>query len=291
VTDKDLVKASNHENKVVVVRADGKDKVYDGTGNLADFVNANSIPIGGEYTQENAKRYASAKLPILKAFIPVDWAKNVLRTTYYQRRLQKLGEEFENKLLFALANKDTFLKDPSSYGLTDLASEFVVAIEDGAKKYVFPAAKAFNVENLRAFVNDFLGHKLSPFFKSEPVPEHQGPVTVVVGSTFDDIVLDDSKNVMIEFYAPWCGHCKTLAPIYEDLGKSFEDRKDVVIAKIDATANDFPRDKFEVQGFPTIYFKPAGAGSTVITYNGDRGLKDLEKFVKTHSTKSGKDEL
>ena len=42
---------------------------------------------------------------------------------------------------------------------------------------------------------------------------------VVVGETFDEIVNDPTKDVLIEFYAPWCGHCKNLEPIYRELGE------------------------------------------------------------------------
>ena len=57
--------------------------------------------------------------------------------------------------------------------------------------------------------------KLEKLVKSEEPPEdNSGPVTVVTGKTFADIVLG-GKDVLIEFYAPWCGHCKKLAPGYE----------------------------------------------------------------------------
>lgn len=42
---------------------------------------------------------------------------------------------------------------------------------------------------------------------------------VVVAENFDSIVNDDSKDVLIEFYAPWCGHCKNLEPKYKELGE------------------------------------------------------------------------
>ena len=42
---------------------------------------------------------------------------------------------------------------------------------------------------------------------------------VVVGKTFNEIVNDPTKDVLIEFYAPWCGHCKNLEPIYNELGE------------------------------------------------------------------------
>ena len=50
--------------------------------------------------------------------------------------------------------------------------------------------------------------------------------------------------------APWCGHCKKLAPIFDDLGKHFEDREDLVIAKMDSTTNEV--EGISIGGFPTL---------------------------------------
>jgi len=57
---------------------------------------------------------------------------------------------------------------------------------------------------------------LKVHLKSEEIPENNnGPVSIVVGKNFESIVMDSTKDVLIEFYAPWCGHCKTLAPIFD----------------------------------------------------------------------------
>ena len=65
--------------------------------------------------------------------------------------------------------------------------------------------------------------QVKPKIKSAPKPKkNKGPVTVVVGDTFNEIVMDTKKDVLIEFYAPWCGHCKKLEPVYKKLGKKFK---------------------------------------------------------------------
>ena len=56
--------------------------------------------------------------------------------------------------------------------------------------------------------------------------------------SFDDVVLDVSKHVLVEFYAPWCTYCQRLAPIYEKLGTTFKNEKDILIAKLDCDTFD-----------------------------------------------------
>ena len=80
------------------------------------------------------------------------------------------------------------------------------AIQDVAKNTKFPydQTKEITAKDIEDFVASYLDGTIQPSIKSEPIPEKQeGPVTVVVAHSYKDIVLDDKKDVLIEFYAPW----------------------------------------------------------------------------------------
>jgi len=101
----------------------------------------------------------------------------------------------------------------------------------------------------------------------------------LIPDNFDKVVLKSGKPTLVEFFAPWCGHCKTLAPIYEELAQSLESQKDKVqIAKVDADAEKALGKRFGVQGFPTLKFFD-GKSDKPIDYNGGRDLESLQNFI------------
>jgi len=101
----------------------------------------------------------------------------------------------------------------------------------------------------------------------------------LVPSNFDDVVLKSGKPALVEFFAPWCGHCKTLAPVYEELAAKFEYAKDkVTIAKVDADAEKDLGRRFGVQGFPTLKWFD-GKSATPEDYKSGRDLESLSKFI------------
>merc|ERR1711937_258922 len=157
----------------------------------------------------------------------------------------------------------------------------VINMEKNMAKFA-PEKSDLTADGVKAFVNGVLDGSIKRHLKSEEVPDNSGnAVKVVVGKNFNDLVLDPTKNVFVEFYAPWCGHCKSLAPVWEELGEKYKDHANIVIAKSDATANEF--EDVEVQGFPTLEFFPAGG--EMQDYNGGRTLEDFVKFLEPDAAK------
>ncbi|KAL0155034.1 hypothetical protein M9458_049297, partial [Cirrhinus mrigala] len=125
------------------------------------------------------------------------------------------------KLNFAVASKNSFSHDVSELGLDGSGELPLVGIRTAkGDKYVMKEEFSRDGKALEKFLQDYFDGNLKRYLKSEPIPENNdGPVKVIVAENFDSIVNDDSKDVLIEFYAPWCGHCKSLEPKYKELGE------------------------------------------------------------------------
>jgi len=209
----------------------------------------------------------------------LSWLVPIARDSYSKLSFAWVGQAFHSRL--------------QQFGASGQKIPTLVIL-DGSKFFPFDETLEFDSDNVAKHVSSFLDGGIKAHFKSEPIPEtNDEPVKVVVGNSFKDIVLDPTKDVLVEFYAPWCGHCKTLVPIYNELGEHFKDSTTVVIAKMDATANDNP--SVEISGFPTIYFFPAGDKSQPLSFEGDRTVEGFVSFIEEHTgadhTQKVKDEL
>jgi thioredoxin 2 len=78
---------------------------------------------------------------------------------------------------------------------------------------------------------------------------------VATDATFAALV-GGEKPVVVDFWAPWCGPCRTIAPVIEDLARS---RNDVVFAKLNVDDNPATASRFKVSGIPTLVFFRGGA--------------------------------
>jgi protein disulfide-isomerase A6 len=116
--------------------------------------------------------------------------------------------------------------------------------------------------------------------KSNIKPPPPLATLILDAHTFDDVALDDTKDVLVTFTAPWCGHCKSLKPIYEEVAKDFKSESNCIVANIDADAalNKEIAGRYGVASYPTIKFFPRG-GKEVESYEGGRSEEAFITFL------------
>ena len=212
--------------------------------------------------------------------------------------LQKVGSKFKGKLLTIVVPKSEREKRAYDYF--------------GAAKKDLPMVSMFNVEagGQARFKSVLLEETCMPYCKGvdydrktqsfadlsafvsanvkEPVAvvaekAMDGSVHVVTAGNFDALVMQSRKDVMLKFYAPWCGHCKQMAPGYEVLAAKFAGSSDVLIAKVDATIHKLET-PIEVKGFPTVLFFPGDDKQNPVKYGGGRDSVSLISFIEEHKT-------
>jgi len=250
------------------------------TESIASFISGHLLPLIVSFSQETAQKIFGGN--VKQHFIMFTDKENDAQVSEVKKQAQPVAEEMRGKYLFVTVDK-TDERVLEFFGVTaaDLPTARIVQLgESGMKKYRMTGP---NVETatIRESCEKHSAGTLPTDLKSEPVPENNdGDVKVLVGKNFNDIVKQPGKDVFIEFYAPWCGHCKTLAPKWEELGKWAKDKPNLVIAKMDATANDV--DIIQISGFPTLKLFKADSDE-IVDYDDPRELESMISFLEKNA--------
>ena len=203
----------------------------------------------------------------------------------FQKTFEEAAFAHKGKILFSYSGVTDGIQERLAEFVGVTAADLPTLrgmIPDGMKKFASSTAAAdLTVENIGKFADDMLSGAIKPHLKSAPVPENNdGPVTTLVGSQWEEIVKDTTKDVFVKYYAPWCGHCKALAPHWDNLGEAFKDHPNIVIAKFDATENE--ADGVDVHSYPTLIFYPRD-NKAGVNYDGGRELEPLKTWVEENA--------
>ena len=253
--------------------------VFDGKpGELKKWVYLHSLPPVVPFKQQYSKLLFSPEHGVTLQLIVFSSQKTL---DDKGEVLRAIAETFFGKLFVVSIPSEDFRLldffgiDPNSLPVLLLAD----FSKDPMTKYRFEGD--FTQDAIADFINRFFAGSLKVYLKSEDPVQQNGVVFRLVGKTFDEVAYDPEKNVFVKFYAPWCGHCKALAPVYEELANAYEDDQSVVIAEIDATRNEV--DGVNIRGFPTlIFYKAGGDGKESVVYEGKRTLEAMKEFVEKH---------
>ncbi|XP_054310541.2 protein disulfide-isomerase A2 isoform X1 [Pongo pygmaeus] len=247
-------------------------------GDLSRFLVTHSMRLVTEFnSQTSAKIFAARILNHLLLFVNQTLAA-------HRELLVGFGEaapHFRGQVLFVVVDVAADNEHVLQYfGLKAEAAPTLRLVNlETTKKYAPVDGGPVTTASITAFCHAVLNGQVKPYLLSQEVPPDwdQRPVKTLVGKNFEQVAFDETKNVFIKFYAPWCTHCKEMAPAWEALAEKYQDHEDVIIAELDATANEL--DAFAVHGFPTLKYFPAGPGRKVIEYKSTRDLETFSKFL------------
>jgi protein disulfide-isomerase A1 len=247
---------------------------------VVSFVAGHQLPLIVPFSQETAQKIfgGSVKQHLI---LFTDKSKEE-EHNQVKAQAQPVAEQLRGKYLFVTVDKaDDRVLDFFGITAADLPTARVVQLMDnGMKKFKMTGDKV-DTATLKDTCEKHSAGALTPDLKSEPVPDNNDvDVKTLVGKNFKDIVKQPGKDVFVEFYAPWCGHCKTLAPKWEELGKWAKNKPNLVIAKMDATANDV--EAVQVSGFPTLKLFKADSDE-IVDYDDARELESMIAFLEKNA--------
>ncbi|XP_047334973.1 protein disulfide-isomerase like 2-2-like [Impatiens glandulifera] len=136
----------------------------------------------------------------------------------------------------------------------------------------------FALKQVKTLVKERLDGKASGESKKKSEKKKSEPsASVELNSrNFDELVLKSKELWIVEFFAPWCGHCKSLAPEWKKAAKNLKGK--VKLGHVDCDAEKSLMSRFNVQGFPSILLFGADKGSPSL-YEGARTALAIEGFA------------
>ncbi|ESL05957.1 protein disulfide isomerase [Trypanosoma rangeli SC58] len=245
ITDPKILPEEKPES-IVVFRKGGEKEIYEGAmevKELNSFLGISFLPFAGEISPKTYMNYAGISFPVGWVLLKPSGEES----QELKPKLVDLGRKMRRQVVLLWADADQY-GVASSLGLPEDAKYPAFVIAQGEDHFVHPSAEPVTAESIEKFIVGFAEGKITKEIKSQPIPkvETVEGLTTIVAKTMDKH-LSSGKDILIEFFAPWCGHCKNLAPTYAKLAKELES-SDVVIAAMDATANhvDQPFLRFRV---------------------------------------------
>lgn len=252
------------------------------------FLKENELPLFGPLDGDTFDRYMEAAKGMVWSLFPGESGGITEVESKYRPMMTKVAKQFKGRYYITFTDTVKFKDAVDNMLSVDKFPAIAVQKKAGdKKKYIYDGE--MSEIKITQFIQDVDAGRAQPKLKSEPEPkQNTDPVKQIVGTNLRQEVFTQDKDVLLQVYAPWCGHCKKLDPEWIKLAKKIqkEELTDLLaVGKIDGTANDSPVETMDWTGFPTIYMVKAGQMEPVV-YEGERTAKGLWKYIKKHATKA-----
>jgi protein disulfide-isomerase A3 len=157
----------------------------------------------GHRTSSNNADFSKSTIVV---YYNVDYIRDPKGTNYVRNRILRVAKKLadENvRVRFAISNAQEFRQELIQHGIDDAKKDVKYVLARGSNDEKYRMTPEFTYDALEEFARQFVQGQLEPYLKSQPIPEQTGDVKIVVAKNFEEIVNDKTKDVLIEFYAPW----------------------------------------------------------------------------------------
>jgi len=174
---------------------------------LRKLIISNSLPLLMSFDEKSADFIFGKSVPGL--FLYRD--KNSEKSSEYESMMKSAANQLRGRIQFVISDikedLESRLAEYIGVSASDLPTVRIHDTRTDLRKFTMEGE--ITQENILNFVDNWENGKLKPTLKSEEIPQEQkDDVFILVGKSFDNVVMDSTKDVLVEFYAPWCGHCK-----------------------------------------------------------------------------------
>jgi len=250
---------------------------------LLQWIHSNKKPLWATLTYTNIYSVWQSSKVTFVAFLnnlEEHQSKTVLAA------FKSLAKEYapENDISFVVVDTGVYKDFAQSLGLSeeDLPT-FVIFDPFKRKEHYFPKDKTLNLKQSKRWLESYKNGKLDG--PSTGGPTEDDSVVQLTTENFDSIVLDQEKDVLVEFFAPWCGHCQALAPDYRKVSSLMRLLPSVVVASVDTQAHQALSEKYKIEGLPTLLFFPSNNKENPLPLE-DRAPISIVNFILDHQTSS-----
>jgi protein disulfide-isomerase A1 len=249
-------------------------------GEFGDFIDSYSSPLTQSWTEKTNDLVVNKKNPALFLFRSTD-SYNFI---HLDEMLKNVSRRLKGKLLVIttdIAESSSKLAEHFGISNNDLPVVCIYDTRAEPKRYKLKDTN-LNEDNIMKFIEQWEKGELKQSLKSEEIPAREEEASLnIVGKNFWDVILDNKRDVLVLFYAPWCQHSQQFARIYEDFADEIEDFEFVVLAKIDITSNDI--DGINITTYPQLRLWPAFSKDKPVNFEESRDRQGLIEFLQKYS--------
>lgn len=212
--------------------------------------------------EQSIGRVLQTGLPLALVF----WSKSQVPSAGWETILETAAHDYAGKLLIAKVDADTENALRQRYQVQALPA--IVVIKHGEVETIIDQQS--DAEKVKSWLQYSAVGGQRPTQNTET--EHKGaangsssyssasqsngvPITLT-DANFDQVI-QGNRPVLVDFWAPWCGPCRMVAPAVEEMAKSFEGR--AIVGKLNVDENPRTAQRYQIMGIPALYIFKNGA--------------------------------